>query len=204
MESRVATALATVPQPCRVLGTALRPFCLGHLLLFKRLGIPFAAGHDAEATTEDMLIGIAICAASYEETLEALHDGSWPDVFRRWRKDVMPWCRLLRRPNMQRVEKMFREHIRNGLSKPPLFEHLDNTGVEMSAPWEQLLKCVLVGAGFSETEVFNGYLPQRWYDYFTILEIGQARNLTDPKKWRPTFYTNKDDALIEAAKKGAS
>ena len=63
--SKVATALATVPQPCRILGTVLRPFCLGHHLIFKRLNLPFAGNHEADAGEEDILIGIAVCAGRY-------------------------------------------------------------------------------------------------------------------------------------------
>ena len=88
MKISTATALATVPQPFLVLGTPLRPFCLGHHLLFRRLQLPFADAPEAEATDEEILVGVAICSADYEQTLNEFLDDAWADVFAKWRRKV--------------------------------------------------------------------------------------------------------------------
>lgn len=198
--SRVATALATVPQPCLVLGTALRPFCLGHHLLFRRLQLPFVDDAKAEASPHELLSSIAICAGDYETNLAGFLDGKWASMFCRWQRRVFgPWY-ARRRVNLGMAEKVFREYLALGYARPPVMEYTSPGGVTLTAPWEELLKCRLVMAGFSEHEVLNGYLPMRWYDLLTIQEITQAENLTDPKHFKPVFYAGNQAALVEAAK----
>lgn len=206
MTSRVATALATVPQPCRVLGTSLRPFCLGHHLLFRRLGLPFAMDEKAEAEPDEILIGIAICAGSYEETLAAMLDGTWLGIVRDWRRRVEGFWLWPRTRDLKRAERLFRRYLATGYEEPPLWRHKGGAAVEMTAPWEQLLKVRLMMAGFSESDVLNGYLPQRWYDYFTAIELEQASKLTADgvKAWRPTFYTPQHAANLEAVQQKAN
>jgi hypothetical protein len=194
--SRVATATATVPQPCRVLGTVLRPFCLGHHLLFKRLGLPFAGSHEADAGQDDILIGIAVCGANSDDTLESFLDGSWPDVFARWKRSVAGRWFWPNKVNMLKAEKLFRGYLKRGYEMPPIWKYKEN-GVALSAPWEQLLKVRLVQAGFTERDVLNGFLPARWYDYFTVNELEQAANIADKKKFKPVFYTPHDDEMLK-------
>lgn len=200
---RVATALATVPQPCRILGTVLRPFCLGHHLLFKRVGLPFAGNSEADAGPDDILIGIAICGGSYDDVLESFLDGTWPEVFARWKRNVQGRWYWPRRVNMVKAERMFREYLKRGYEEPPAWKY-KTMGVSLSAPWEVLLKCRLVLAGFTEREVLNGYLPARWYDYFTVSEIHQAQNIGDLKKFKPVFVTDSIGEKLRQAMEAAN
>lgn len=198
---RVASAFATVPQPCRLLGTTLRPFCLGHHLLLKRLGSPLAGDAEAACERADLLVAIAVCATDYETTLNELLDDSWATVFAQWRRDVTGhWWQFWRRKHdLVRVERKFRRYLKDGYEEPPVNKHVGGSTVALTAPWELRLKCTLTRAGFSESEALNGYLPARWYDYFTVLELMQVETLEDPKRWRPVFTTARDAALIEEA-----
>jgi len=194
---RFADAKDIVPPPRVIAGTELRPFCLGHHLLFKALGLPFAGNHEADAGPEDIFVGIAVCGLSYDETLSAIHRGTWPDTLARWRKRVSgPWWnpRLL---DYDEIEAQFREHLADGYSMPPTWRYDGKNGLELTTPWELLLKSRLVQAGYSEAEVINGYLPARWYDYFADIEIKAADTCADLKMWRKVFVTQKDAEALK-------
>jgi len=196
----------TVPEPCKVLGTALKPFCLGHHLLFKRLGLLFCGHALADVSEEDILVGIAICAGeSYEKTLEQFLTGEWTAVFEKWLKDMRSAfaARLLRRRKFNKnlikdAEILFRAYLQDGYQPTPVWKHDIKGGISLSAPWELVLKNRLVMAGYAETEVLNGYLPARWYDYYTVSELQWASKCKDEKKWRKIFYTQEDAKAINA------
>ena len=194
--SRYAQAAAIVPEPCRVFGTMLRPFCLGHHLLMKRLGLPFAGSALADAGEEDIMLGVAICGgASYEETLEQFHSGEWPNVFQNWKDELRGnWWNRRKLPKtfIADGETLFRAYLQDGYQKTPVWNHDVKDGVTISAPWELFLKNRLVMAGYSQTEVLNGYLPACWYDYYSICELKWASECRDPKTWRKIFFTQED------------
>jgi len=192
-----ASAIETVPEPCHVAGTPLRPFCLGHHLLFSRLELPFARKPLAEASQAAIMLGVAICANSYEGTLAALLNGEWPNVIKRWRKRLVgPWWNR-RRGNWINTESLFRAYLLDGYKDIPRRDYIVS-GETMSAPWEQLLKCRLVLAGLSESEALNKYLPAAWYDYYTLMEIRSSEGTG--RNFRRSFWTEDDFQRIEAVK----
>lgn len=191
---RYANIAEIVPQPTRIAGTWLRPFCLGHHLLFKRLELPFAGDAVAEASLEDIITGITVCAGrSYEWTLAAMLDGRWEGIVARWTRDARgPWYRR-RRIDWQEASEVFRDYLIDGYQTAPTWRYDDDKdGVSMSSPWELLLRARLVAAGRSETDILNAYLPSLWYEYFTLAEIRQLDNCRDVKKWRRIFLTESD------------
>ena len=189
---RFATIIETVPTPCRVFGTALRPFSLGHHILMARLGLPFADNPKSSSTTEQLLQSVFLCAHSYEDNLEGHLSGEWLQEYQKWAEKVA------KKGLFDTARPIFSEHLEDGYRIAPVWR-TGKSGLTFSAPWEQLLKCRLVANGFSQREVMNGYLPQLWYDYFTILEMTQAENCADPAKWQQIFYTYKDAIDDEAA-----
>ncbi len=193
---RYASATECIPEPVFIAGTQLRPFSLGHHLLFKRLSLPFAGSWDADCGEAEILLGIFICAQSYEETLAQLHSGEWNTVQEKWLVAVAK-----RKTKLADVEKRFRAYLKTGYELPPLWSHKGVNGIRYSAPWEQLLKVRLVMSGFTETEVLNGYLPARWYDYHTACELNAADSCDNPKFWKPIFWTAEDAAKMEEARR---
>jgi hypothetical protein len=192
--SRFASSAATVPEPCKVLGTTLRPFCLGHHLLFKRLNLPFCGNALTNATEDQMLIGIAICGQRYEEGLEQLHSGDWKKTFSTWLARVR---RVTDAEKLKEGFALFRAYLQDGYAPIPVWKHMTAKGVQLSGPWEVTLKNALVMGGYSESEVLNGYLPGRWYDYYSQSELINARNCHDPAKWKKVFYTEQDENLLK-------
>src|ERR1700728_1431852 len=149
-KSRYAQAAATLPEPCRVFGTMLRPFCLGHHLLFRRLGLPFAGSPLADAGSEDILVGIAICAGdNYETTLEQFHTGHWPRAVGDWKRQLRgPWWnrRKYSKEFLADAETTFRAYLMDGYQKPPVWNY-QKDGLSLSAPWELVLKSRLLLTG---------------------------------------------------------
>lgn len=200
---RFATITDTVPEPCRVAGTRLKSFCLGHHLLFSRLGLPFAIDPLAEASRENIASGIAICAGeSYESTLGQMLSGDWVKAFDEW---VSHTARL--KVDWTEAEETFRAYLTDGYRKPPTYTHGGPGGISFSAPWELILKIRLMLSGFRESDVLNGYLPGRWYDYFAIQEQRQldqihriaAAGAKNPESyWKKVFVTRGDDERLQA------
>lgn len=198
MQTRAANAAECVPEPAQIAGTRMLPFCLGHHLLFRRLGLPFAGSPAADCGEGEVLIGVLVCAQHYETTLEQLHSGEWPTIQAKWLRDVTKRCAKSGQ-TVGDIEARFRAYLETGYQQPPVCGHAKGE-IQMSAPWECLLKVGLMRAGFSETEVLNGYLPCRWYDYFTALELAAAETCEDPKRWRTIFYNQREAEAIAAVK----
>ncbi len=195
---RYADARETVPPPCTVAGVQLRPFCLGHHLLFKRLNLPFAGNPQADCGPDNIVLGIAICGLSYHAALDAIHCGTLAGIIERWQKRIAGrWWRPIRL-DAESMEATFRAYLTDGYQMPPIMRHT-STGIELTSPWETLLKVRLSMAGFDECEILNGYLPGRWYDYFTALELSAASECIDPKNWRRVFFTKDLAEKMEAA-----
>lgn len=192
---RYVTPTDCVPEPRFIAGTQMRPFCLGHHLLFRRLGLPFAGSPDADCAPADVLVGVLVCAQSYEQTLAELHADEWQKTLNKWLRRVF-W----RGTNVAQVEEDFRKHLRTGYAMPPLWQYKGGAGIKFSAPWELLLKVRLQRCGLSESEVLNGYLPARWHEYFAAIEIASADNCADTSKWKPIFWTHEDAERMEALK----
>lgn len=162
--------------------------------MFLRLGLPFADSPKAKCNAEQLLRGVFACANSYEADIEGQLQGEWALRFEQWVKRVRK-----QKPDMVEALAVFRAHLADGYRMAPVWRHVAVPGsVSMSAPWEELLKCRLVQAGFTLSEVLNGYLPEKWYDYFTLGELDQLKTCEDASKWRKTFYTIADALEDEA------
>ena len=194
---RYADARETMPQPRVVAGVSLRPFCLGHHLHFKALGLPFHGNPAADCGREDLVLGIAVCGLSYEATTDAIANDQLAGIVEGWRKQVQgPWWNP-RMIDWSGVEASFREHLIDGYRMPPIWKR-DGTGITLSAPWEVLIKTRLLSVGLSESEILNGYLPARWYEYFAAVEISASERCEDVKQWRKLFFTQEDAEQLGA------
>lgn len=191
--SRTATPSDLIPEAHCVMGTMLRPFSLGHHLLFVRCGLPFE-GNVAIITNPDQLaLAVFICAVPQTQTLEAILRGEWEAEHARWLKQLKPrFWQPTRFRHDDEAEK-FARYLADGYRRPPVWRH--GSGMSLSSPWECLLTCRLRSHGFSEREVNEGYLPANWYFYHTLRELKQADDY-DPKhaRWHRVFWTEQDEA----------
>ena len=193
IRDKVSYAKATdcVPERCFVAGTMMQPFSLGHHLLLSRLCIPLADHPAAECSQDELLIAVAICGKTYSEGLSLLLSGEWEDVVKRWLKKVRKGFKYC---GWDEIEGLFRAYLADGYRPPPTMQYDTVAAIKFTAPWEQLLKVRLIMAGFSEDEVLNGYLPARWYDYFTVCELRAADKISNQQELnrfqdKQIFYT---------------
>lgn len=185
-----------LPTPRIIGGVEMRPFCLGHHLLFKWVGLPFAGNPDADCGEDDIIRGISICGMDYQAAFDAVYSGRWPEIIASWRKQVQgPWWRPTQL-DMEATESAFRVYLQDGYAMPPVWTRAGHA-LKMGAPWELILKLRLMESGMSEAEALNGYLPARWFDYFTAMELQAADNCVDPAKWHNLFYTEADAEMMK-------
>lgn len=183
-----------VPLPRTVGGIVLRPFCLGHHLLMRKVGLPFAGNSEADCGPEDIIVGVIICGMTYERALLAITECRLPKLIRSWRRRMLGWW-IHGRPTMEDIELGFRAYLKEGYTMPPVWSYPAG-GISMTAPWEVLLKTKLMSYGLTERDVLTGYLPSRWYEYFAALEWDSAQACEDPKSWRKVFFTAEDAERI--------
>lgn len=194
--SRTATPKDLIPDAHCVLGTMLRPFSLGHHLLLAKVESPFTSRPTAEGLPDELALAVFICARPYTEAHEALVRGDWEKEFSAWLKRLKPsWYQPNRFEHSSELAK-FNAYLSAGYQKPPVWRHELPSTIEFTAPDECLVKCKLVMSGFNEATVLNQYLPHTWYDYFTVQELIQAEEITNPTKWRTVFYTEEHDAKL--------
>lgn len=199
---RWATARDAVPDVHVVGKVELRPFSLGHHLVFLKASLPFCDKASAVAKCDfaDVLVGVAMCGMSYEENLETAHKDEYGKLIETWQSKLRKG--LLRRSIAEpesKVREDFEAYLKDGYRLPPVHRRDYRDGVEITSPWEILLRVRLKMAGFSESDVMNGYLPGLWYDYYCACEIIAADKCTDPKNWRNVFVTKTYVEQMEAS-----
>lgn len=192
---RTATANDLIPEPHRVLGTQLRPFCLGHHLLLRRLHSPFVSDPTANAGPEELALAVFLCAAPYADTQATLLAGDWPAVFGRWSRQLRsPWFRRPRFNESKEREKLA-AYLRDGYRRAPVWRH-GGPGLKLTAPWECLLLARLGQGGMARAEILELYLPAVWYHYHTLQELQRADNHDGKTPFLPTFYNADIDAAL--------
>lgn len=170
--------------------------------MFLRLELPFSDNPKADCDAGHLLRAVFVCGNTWEDNLDGQLNGEWAAACERWMRKATK-----RKPDLGDATEVFRAHLADGYRMAPVWRHDSPQSVSMSAPWELLLKCRLVKAGFSLSDVMNGYLPERWYDYFTVCELEALQTCEDAGKWRQVFYTLEDavtEAGLEAAGKEGS
>lgn len=189
-----------MPRQFSVADAALKPFCLGHVKLFKLLKLPFQLDAKDDCSLEDAILCASICSFSYEDGLNMVNSGAWPKVIRRWRRKVVGFGIFKSKLDEEKVIADFREYIEDGYRMPPMYIRDCPNGITLTAPRESMLISRLAPFGYSA--VMNMYLPEAWYQYFTSVEISAADNFEgQPKDWRKMFFTAHDAIRLEALDK---
>ncbi len=165
---------ASIPEPVTVLAVPLRPFSLGHYLLMKRLGCPYAdddlkrvrSMEELEQATADLMFAISICAHTYEDFQEFLSD---PVSYERWLEEWQLYIEEMRKAplfNMFEQFATFDKYLRDAMKVPGFWnlEESESSGGG-ALHWSQTLLQVLLGMGFEEKEVYNMPLGKAFYLY---------------------------------------
>jgi len=160
---------AVCPEPVQLLGTRLRPFCLGHWLLLTRHGNGFLTGHP---TAEDLVAGILTCSLTFEEGAALWNAPDRDQQVEAWTKQLTAAC-LREHTTLNLVEKsaVFAGYLSTG-QKMPAYIYEESDAPPVGSPWPQVLKLLLMSElGMSETEVYNRPLTLCWWDYLGWREL---------------------------------
>lgn len=162
---------AALPEPFRICGVKLRPFSLGHAILFKRFQIPFL-DDEGEPTFNDFVTAIILCACRYEEAIEVFQDIKFDRTLRKWMKK-------LRGIDVNAKVKLFYDYLSEHVDCVPLYSRSEN-GSPMDAPFEQVVKLTLMSkCGRTETEVLNLPYSLAIWDYLTFKAMEGQVTLLD-------------------------
>ena len=74
--------LASIPDQFRVLGFALRPLSLGHVIILHRLESPYVTG--GRPDIESLATAVFICCQTYKEAVNGISDPQRDAFMLRW------------------------------------------------------------------------------------------------------------------------
>jgi hypothetical protein len=100
---------ALVPDIHTVLGLRLRPFSLGHKILFSRLGLPFFTGH-RDATNADLITAVMICASRFDDARQFIIEGKETS------KACAKWMKRIRMADFNEAFTVFMRYLDEGMT----------------------------------------------------------------------------------------
>lgn len=161
---------AALPEPCRIFGLRLLVLSLGRYRLLKRFGCAFVSDGPAEATVEDLLLGILICSMRVKEFLEFLDSDRFkPQLTRlgiRIRSETHhdPYFSLIAKFGL------FRAYITEASALPDYWDESEEETVS-GAHWSQSLEVVLRSElNYTTEEIEEGPLSKALFDFFKFME----------------------------------
>jgi hypothetical protein len=164
---------AAIPLPVRVIGTRLKPFSLGHLLLLQRLGNSFVTP-GVPFTIGDLLTGIIICSRDYSEAVTALD--SWRAS---WHARGLGWRVRLSGVSLVECVAVFRKYIESG-SRAPSYVPPQQSGKRIAAPLPMLVKVYLQRhLNYTPAEALNVPWCAALHEYAISLAIDDRLELVD-------------------------
>jgi len=162
---------AALPEPFTICKVTLRPFSLGHAILFKRCGLPFLDNSD-EPTKSDFINALILCACRYEEAVEVFQDPNFYKTLKRWIKRVGTI-------NLEEKVNLFYDYLKYHLDNVPLFARPEH-GAPVEAPFEQVIKVTLMSkCNRTESEALNMPYSLAVWDFLTFKAIDNQIQLLD-------------------------
>ena len=164
---------AAIPLPVRVIGTRLKPFSLGHLLLLQRLGNAFVTA-SVPFTVGDLLTGIIVCSRDYSDAVEALDSWRAP-----WHARCLGWRVRLSGVSLVECVAAFRKYIEDG-SKSPSYVPPTRNGKRIAAPLPMLVKVYLQRhLNYTPEQALNVPWCAALHEYAISLSIDDRLELVD-------------------------
>jgi hypothetical protein len=184
---------AAHPEPYRILGKQLKPFCLGHEILFQRFGNKFSVESQEEPTLVDLLTGVFICSQPYTHGV-TLDNFSIPIRVRLFSK-------LVGYSYLKKAAEQFARYIADHTEIPhfDLDARADDEVTEsLGTPTLQAVKISLMAnLGLSEMEALNTPFSMAFWNHLSFCEYKRALTILDAKA------VEREKALDEAWEKMA-
>jgi hypothetical protein len=171
---------AAIPEPYRIFGLRLLPLSLGRYRLLARFGCGFVADGEAQATMEDLLLGILICSMPVKKFLEFIESQDAVPELERWGELVHKQIAQEEYFSLYAKIGLFRAYIDEASRVPQYWEETPDDSAS-GANWAQSLEVVLRGQlNYTEAEIEEGPLSKALSDCFKLAESqGRIRIIAD-------------------------
>lgn len=155
---------AALPEPFTILGVRLRPFSLGHAILFTRFDVQFLQD-DARPLESDFILGLILCACRYEQAVEVFEDPDFDKTVRKWRRKT-------KGVDLDKAISLFYDYLNVHIGFLPFFCRPDGISATIEAPFEQVVRVTLMSKMHrTETDVMNMPYGLAVWDYVTLKAI---------------------------------
>lgn len=179
-----AYSIAAIPEPFQILGLGLKPLSLGRFILMERFDVAFVSDYSKDPELADLVLGVLICSQTHESFLKLIESNGLE-------KAVTDWGSKASLFDFAEKAKLFYEYLEVGLKQPVVF--FKNDAEPSGAHWAQVLKLVLMEAGYTESQALNMALTKAFADFYKNAETKGAL----------TIATDAEVRAIEAMKKPA-
>lgn len=180
---------AAIPEQRFVLGLALKPLSVGHIILLHRIKSAFVCG-DTFPDYEDLVCSALVCSLSYEDALEVIEDPDTPKVLKRWADKLTgnrEWLvrfgfKLPRVIDLKAHCEVMANYIAEQ-SKLPHYSYAPGDFKEQSCPSVQLVKVTLMrDMKFTDSEILNRSWILCLWDYITLKALKGEVRMVDKEK----------------------
>lgn len=156
-------ARAAIPEPFQILGLRLRPFALGHYLLFQRFALQ-------PHLRDDLILAVLICSMSAADFLRFLEQTNW-------HRQVQQWGRRIGLFDLEEKARLFQSYLDAGIKEP---DYITLNAGDESGDWAQNLKMTLtMRLNYTEAQILAMPLAEALADYYRLAETdGIIRLLT--------------------------
>lgn len=200
-----------IPEPYCILGLKLRPLSVGRYRLLKRFNVAFVADEAAEATVQDLLLGVLICSMRVEEFVEFAASPNFTKEVRRWSRAIFPhpwicalpfigkWWRGRHAFNIVEKMNLFERYIADA-QKIPRYTMRHNSPSTNQAHWSHNIEiCLRSELGWTGEEINEQPLSKALADYFRHAENqGTIRVLSDEDFEMADYNAKQIEAALAA------
>ena len=141
-----------------------------------------------------MLLGLLVCANTFETSQDILRRADLGDDIRAWADNVGEF-------EADEKAQLFSDYLSAAMEVPKFWTSGQATGAKAGAPWPQLVRTRLLSeGGLTADDIMNQPLGQTWWDYLALNEQKGALKLNDAtteellKRHRETEKTDGDGA----------
>jgi hypothetical protein len=169
---------AAHPEPFRILGKDLKPFCMGHELLLQRFKNRFSIESEDQPDESDLIIAVYICSHQYEPGFSLDNFRIWP---RAW-----VYGKTLGQRFMLSAMLRFHQYIEAHTEIPEYYIQGDPEERTVGAPTIQAVKVArLKNSSATELDILNEPFSKVFWDHLTWLEgQGQIQIVDEAEKER--------------------
>lgn len=182
---------AAVPEPFRVLGENLKPFCLGHEILFQRFENKFSLESKEKPEISDLLKGVFICSQRYRKDFSI-------DAFKIPLRARI-YSKLFGLPYLARAFALFSDYILAHSQIPEFYPKDSGPRDPSGTPTIQAVKVSLMSnLGLSEDEALNTPFSLAFWNHLSWVEAQGGIQIIDDEERTRIAAAKANENLIEA------